>query len=247
MTRVGVSQLLSARLFLSCETPSRDSSTTSRVGSGTALKHSAFFIVWVPFPQFDDLALFIYTKVGAVRYSARPEQVQDLALFYHNLSGAPRQGLFALFSTFTTFDHYLYFISIFIAPSKTQNLYLPPLSSPHTHDLYQCLYNKCRICFNRFLLTFDLGPVSMWRIEWSGLNLQGFRSFGSKNFSSGSRRGHQVCRWPFTKTSLHQVCPNLFYHYHVRVTKFVVFFYPELWEELFLLGSIKYLLRYNEK
>ena len=40
------------------------------VGSGTALKHSAFFIVWVPFPrQFDDLALFIYTKVGAVRYS----------------------------------------------------------------------------------------------------------------------------------------------------------------------------------
>ena len=82
MTRVGVSQLLSAQLFLSCETPSRDGSNTS---------------------------LFIYTKVDAVRYSflgaaPAPSRSKTL-LFFIFFYRAPRQGplpFFPLQPSFTS-------------------------------------------------------------------------------------------------------------------------------------------------
>ena len=87
----------------------------------------------------------------------------------------PIQLLHPLIITFT-FTSYQF--SLHLQKHRT---YIYLLSLLHTLTIYINAYiTSAEFVLTGFCLPFDLGPVSMWRIDWSGLNPQGLRSFWSK-------------------------------------------------------------------
>ena len=118
MTRVGVSQLLSAQLFLSCETPSRDGSNTS---------------------------LFIYTKVGAVRYSflgAAPAPSRSKTLLFFITISLVRQDRVPL----PFFP---------LQPSFTSNQFSLHLQKHRTYIYLLCLLHTLTIYFNAYITSAE--------------------------------------------------------------------------------------------